>query len=417
MSFEFNPFQIAQYQLAQAAQLMGLDDTTHELLRWPKREFHVRFPVKMDDGKTQVYEGFRVQYNDARGPTKGGIRFHPDETADTIRALAAWQTWRCALIDVPLGGAMGGVICNPKELSPSELERLSRGYVRALGSALGPRTDVPEPDVYTTPQVMAWMADEAAVLAGHNVPGTITGKPLSLGGSKGREDAAARGAMVCIRRAADEIDLDLANATVAIQGYGNAGSNCHKLAAELLGCTVVAVSDSRGGIYDPDGLDYAAVAGHKRSYGSVCQFGHGAQEISNADLLALDVDILIPAALEAVLRGGNAADVQAKIVAELADGPCTPDADQILHDKGVFCLPDFLCNAGGVTVSYFEQVQNAYGFYWDAEMVGQRLDQKMSAAFQDVYDVAARYGVHPRTAAYLIAVARVAEACQLRGWV
>jgi glutamate dehydrogenase (NAD(P)+) len=417
MSQEFNPFQIAQYQLAQAAQLMGLDDTTHELLRWPQREFHVRIPVKMDDGTTRVFEGFRVQYNDARGPTKGGIRFHPDETADTIRALAAWMTWRCALIDVPLGGGMGGVVCNPKELTPGELERLSRGYVRALGSALGPLTDVPEPDVYTTPQVMAWMMDECAVLAGHNVPGTITGKPLPLGGSEGREDAAARGAMVCIRRAADEVGLDLNGATAAIQGYGNAGRNCHKLAVELLGCTVVAVSDSRGGIYDPDGLDYQAVASHKHSYGSVSQYGHGVQEITNADLLALDVDILIPAALEAVLRGDNAAAVQAKVVAELADGPCTPDADQILFDKGVYILPDFLCNAGGVTVSYFEQVQNAYGFYWDAEMVNQRLDQKMSAAFQAVTDVAQRYGVHPRVAAYLIAVARVAEACQLRGWV
>ena len=417
MSYEFNPFQIAQYQLAQAAQLMGLDETTHELLRWPRREFHVRFPVKMDDGKTQIFEGFRVQYNDARGPTKGGIRFHPDETADTIRALAAWQTWRCALVDVPLGGAMGGVVCNPKELSPAELERLSRGYVRALGTAIGPQTDVPEPGMYTTPQVMAWMADEAAVLAGHNVPGMITGKPLPLGGSEGREDAAARGAMVCIRRAAAEIGLDLNGATVAIQGYGNAGRNCHKLAVELLGCTVVAVSDSRGGIHDPNGLDFEGVSNHKQSYGSVSQYGNGAAEITNADLLALDVDILIPAALEAVLRADNAAAVQCKIVAELADGSSTPDADQILQDKGIFCLPDFLCNAGGVIVSYFEQVQNAYGFYWEAEMVGQRLDQAVSAAFQDVYDVAQRYGVHPRVAAYLIAVARVAEACQLRGWV
>jgi glutamate dehydrogenase (NAD(P)+) len=417
MSFELNPFQIAQYQLEQAAQLMGLDDTTHELLRWPLREFHVRIPVKMDDGKTQIFEGFRVQYNDARGPTKGGIRFHPDETVDTIRALAAWQTWRCALVDVPLGGAMGGVICNPKELSLGELERLSRGYVRALGPALGPLSDVPEPGMYTTPQVMAWMMDEAAILAGHNLPGAITGKPLPLGGSKGREDAAARGAMVCIRRAAEEIGLDLNGATVAIQGYGNAGSNCHRLAVEMLGCTVVAVSDSRGGLYDPDGLDYEAVASSKRSYGSVTQYSSSGTIISNADLLELDVDILIPAALEAVLHGDNAAAVKAQIVAELADGPCTPEADQVLHEKGAFTLPDFLCNAGGVIVSYFEQVQNAYGFYWDAEMVDQRLDQAVSAAFQDVYDVAQRYGVHPRVAAYLIAVARVAEACQLRGWV
>jgi glutamate dehydrogenase (NAD(P)+) len=264
---------------------------------------------------------------------------------------------------------------------------------------------------------MAWMMDEAAVLAGHNVPGAMTGKPLPLGGSEGHGDAAARGAMICIRRAAEEIGLDLEGATVAIQGYGNAGSNCHKLAAEMLGCIVVAVSDSRGGIYDSDGLDYEVVSSQKRSYGSVTQTGGGASAISNSELLALDVDILIPAALEAVIRGDNAAAVKAKIVAELADGPCTPDADQILYDKGVSVLPDFLCNAGGVIVSYFEQVQNAYGFYWDAGMVGQRLDLKISAAFQDVSDVTQRYGVHPRVAAYLIAVARVAEACQLRGWV
>jgi glutamate dehydrogenase (NAD(P)+) len=417
MSQEYNPFQIAQYQLAQAAQLMGLDDTTHELLRWPLREFHVRIPVKMDDGTTQVFEGFRVQYNDARGPTKGGIRFHPSETADTIRALAAWMTWRCAVVDVPLGGGMGGVVCNPKELSPAELERLSRGYVRALGPALGPLTDVPEPDVYTTPQVMAWMMDEYATIAGHNVPGMITGKPLPLGGSEGREDAGAQGAMYCISRAAAELGLDLKGATVAIQGYGNAGRYAHKLVAEMLGCSVVAVSDSRGGIYHPEGLDFDDVSSHKRTHGTVVNYGRGSRNISNADLLALEVDVLIPAALEAVLRADNAADVKAKIVAELADGPSTPEADRILHEKDVFCIPDFLCNAGGVTVSYFEQVQNAYGFYWDAEMVDQRLGQKMSAAFQDVYDVAQRYGVHPRVAAYLIAVARVAEACQLRGWV
>jgi glutamate dehydrogenase (NAD(P)+) len=414
---ELNPFEIAQHQLSMAAELMGLDETTHELLRWPMREFHVRIPVKMDDGSTEVFEGFRVQYNDARGPTKGGIRFHPAETIDTIRALAAWMTWRCAVVDVPLGGAMGGVVCNPKQLSPTELERLSRGYVRALGHYIGPVTDVPTPDVYTTPQVMAWMLDEYSAIVGHNVPGAITGKPLALGGSQGREDAAARGGMYCIRKAAEILQMDLKGAKVAIQGYGNAGRYAHELAVDMLGAVVVAVSDSRGGVYNAGGLDYDAVAEHKRTHGTVVNYGAGSKSITNAELLALDVDVLIPAALEGVLRGDNAAGVKAKVVAELADGPATPEADKILHDKRVFVIPDFLCNAGGVTVSYFEQVQNAYGFYWGADLVDERLDQAMSTAFESVYEVAERYGIHARIAAYLIAVARVAEACQLRGWV
>ncbi len=264
---------------------------------------------------------------------------------------------------------------------------------------------------------MAWMMDEYSVLAGHNVPGAITGKPLPLGGSQGREDATARGGMYCIRKAAETLGMNLQGATVAIQGYGNAGRYAHELAVEMLGAVVVAVSDSRGGVYNASGLDYDAVADHKRTYSTVVSYGNGSQSITNAELLALDVDILIPAALEGVLRGDNANDVKAKIVAELADGPATPEADNALFDKGVFVIPDFLCNAGGVTVSYFEQVQNAYGFYWDADLVDERLDRAMSTAFQSVYDVAQRYSIHPRIAAYLIAVARVAEACKLRGWV
>ena len=416
---ELNPFEIAQHQLALAAELMGLDETTHELLRWPMREFRVRIPVKMDDRTTQVFEGFRVQYNDARGPTKGGIRFHPAQTVDTIRALAAWMTWRCAVMDIPLGGGMGGVICNPKELSPDELERLSRGYIRALGHYVGPRTDIPSPDVYTNPQVMAWMMDEYSKMVGYNVPGVITGKPLPLGGSQGRKDAVAKGGMFCIRKAAETLGLDPSQATVAIQGYGNAGRFAHQLAIETLRARIVAVSDSRGGIYCSDGLDFESVSEHKRNNGTVVGYagGKACQNTSNAELLALDVDVLIPAALEGVIRVDNADNVKAKIVAELADGPTTPKADEILFEKGVFVIPDFLCNAGGVTVSYFEQVQNAYGFYWESDLVDERLGQKMSAAFQAVYEVAQRYNIHHRLAAYLIAVARVAEACRLRGWV
>ena len=414
-----NPFQIAQHQLALAAEIMGLDETTHKFLRWPMREFHVRIPVKMDDGTTRIFEGFRVQYNDARGPTKGGIRFHPTETFDTIRALAAWMTWKCAMVDLPLGGGMGGVVCNPKELSPGELERLSRGYIRALGHYVGPETDISAPDVYTTPQIMAWMMDEYSKMVGHNAPGMITGKPIPLGGSQGRMDATARGGTYCIREAAQVLGMDLSQATVAIQGYGNAGRFAHKLIAEILGAKVVAVSDSGGAVHCPDGLDSESVATHKRNTGTVVGYTgcDACKDITNAELLELDVDVLIPAALEGVIRPDNAGNVKAKIVAELADGPTTPEADNILFKKGVFVIPDFLCNAGGVTVSYFEQVQNAYSFYWDVSLVYQRLNQEMTSAFHATYETAQRYNIHNRIAAYLIAVARVAEACKLRGWV
>jgi glutamate dehydrogenase (NAD(P)+) len=425
MPQELNPFEIAQQQLALAAEIMGLDDATHELLRWPMREFHIRFPVRMDNGTTRVFEGFRVQYNDARGPTKGGLRFHPAETFDTVRALGAWMTWKCAVVDIPLGGGKGGVVCNPKELSTGELERLSRGYIRALGHYLGPVLDVPAPDVYTTPQVMAWMMDEYCKMVGHSAPGVITGKPIPLGGSQGRGDATARGGMYCIREAARVLGIELDGgesgpvATVAIQGFGNAGHFAHKLVSEMFGAKVVAVSDSKGGIYCSGGLDFERVAAHKQETGSVVDYqgDDGCRNIRNEDLLALDVEILIPAALEGVIREENAGDIRAKILAELANGPTTPEADEILFANGIFVIPDFLCNAGGVTVSYFEQVQNAYGYYWDEEMVYQRLDQKMSAAFRAVHQVAQRYRIHNRLAAYVVAVSRVAEACRLRGWV
>ena len=415
---DINPFEIAQHQLAMAAEMMGLDDTIHELLRWPMREFHVRFPVKMDDGTTQIFEGFRVQYNDARGPTKGGIRFHIDETFDTIRALAAWMTWKCAVMDLPLGGGKGGVVCNPKVLSPAELERLSRGYVRALGHYLGPQTDVPAPDMYTNPQVMAWMSDEFSKLVGHNVPGVFTGKPIPLGGSQGRDDATARGGMYCLEAAAQSLDVDLSGARFAIQGYGNAGRFAHKLAVEIFGAQVVAVSDSRGGVYAEDGLDFESLVTYKQHNATVVGYGEdGARGITNAELLELDVDVLVPAAMEGMIRADNAPNVHARFVAELANGPTTPEADEILFERGVFVLPDFLCNAGGVTVSYFEQVQNAYGYYWEKPTVYQRLQQKMRTAYQAVHEIAQRYGIHNRLAAYLIAVDRVAEACKLRSWV
>jgi glutamate dehydrogenase (NAD(P)+) len=416
MPEELNPFAIAQKQLDQAAEIMGLDPATHELLRWPLRELHVTLPVRMDDGSIKIFHGFRVQYNDARGPTKGGIRYHPEETIDTVRALAAWMTWKTAVMDVPLGGGKGGIVCNPKEMSERELERLSRAYIRQVGRILGEETDIPAPDVYTTPQIMAWMMDEFSFIRGYNVPGVITGKPIPLGGSQGRGDATARGGMYCVREAARVLGIDLKGATAAIQGYGNAGQFAHILGKELLGLQVVAVSDSRGGIYSPNGLDLEAVITHKQETGSVTSFP-GTQSISNAELLELPVAVLIPSALENQITVANASNIKARIVAELANGPTTPEADEILYKNGVYVIPDFLCNAGGVTVSYFEQVQNAYDYYWDLDTVHDRLDKKMTAAFHAVHDTAQKHGIGNRMGAYVVAVSRVAEACRLRGWV
>jgi len=413
---ERNPFAIAQQQLDEAAEIMQLDSATHELLRWPLRELHVTLPVPMDDGSVKVFRGFRVQYNDALGPTKGGLRFHPEETVNTVRALAAWMTWKTAVVNLPLGGGKGGVICNPKEMSQRELERLSRAYIRQVGRIIGEETDIPAPDVYTNPQIMAWMMDEYSFLRGHNVPGVITGKPIPLGGSQGRGDATARGGMYAIREAGQALGIDLNGGTAAVQGYGNAGSFAHSLGEELLGLEIVAVSDSSGAIYKADGLDSAAVKAHKRETGAVLDFP-GAENITNDELLELDVTVLIPAALENQLTGSNAGNVKARIVAEFANGPTTPEADDILYEKGIYVIPDFLCNAGGVTVSYFEQVQNAYDYYWDEETVYERLDKKMTAAFHAVHETAQQYDVKNRMGAYVVAVGRVAEACKLRGWV
>ena len=413
---ELNPFMIAQRELDTAVEILKLDHATHEMLRWPLRELHVTLPVRMDDGTVHVFPGFRVQYNDARGPCKGGIRYHPAETIDTVRALAAWMTWKTAVVDIPLGGAKGGIVCDPKQLSFGELERLSRAYIRQVGRILGLEKDVPAPDVYTTPQIMAWMMDEFSFLQGYNEFGMITGKPLTLGGSQGRDDATARGGIYCVREAAKVLGLNLEGATTAIQGYGNAGTFAHKLATEMLGLKVLAVSDSRGGIYNEAGLNYRGVTGYKQETGSVIGFP-GAQPISNEELLELPVTVLFPSALENVIRKENAARIKAKIIAELANGPTTPEADTILFENRVYVIPDFLCNAGGVTVSYFEMVQNAYDYYWDLPLVHQRLDQKMTTAFHAVHDTADHYRVHNRLAAYLVAVKRVADAMHLRGWV
>ncbi len=412
---ELNPFKIAQEQLDKAAKIMKLEKEVHALLRVPKQILEVSIPVKMDNGKTEVYRGFRVHYNDARGPTKGGIRFHPEETLDTVKALAAWMTWKTSVVDIPYGGAKGGVICDPKKMSNNELERLARGYVRAIGrSFIGSEVDIPAPDVYTTPQIMAWMMDEYSVIVGHNEPGMITGKPLSVGGSLGRGDATAKGGMYCLREAAKSMGMDLKKVRVAIQGFGNAGQYAHKLVTEMFGSKVVAVSDSKGGIYSEDGLNYSKVMEHKNKTGSVVNYP-GAKSISNEELLELGVDVLIPAALENQIRKDNAGKIKAKIVVELANGPTTPEADEILNKNNILDIPDFLANAGGVTVSYFEWVQNINGYYWSEEEVYEKLDKKMTKAFHDVMEAKKRYNTDPRMAAYIVAVGRVADAVKIRG--
>ncbi|MBN1401206.1 MAG: Glu/Leu/Phe/Val dehydrogenase [Anaerolineae bacterium] len=416
MSSRTNPFVTAQRQLDEAAGLLGLSPAMQAFLRTPMREYHFSIPMQMDDGEYRLFEAFRIQYNDARGPAKGGIRFHPDETIDTVRALSAWMTWKTSVVDIPLGGGKGGVVCDPKSMSTSEVERLSRAYMRRAAHFIGPEQDIPAPDVYTTPQIMAWMMDEYEAMMGRHVPGVITGKPIPLLGSLGRGDATARGGAYVVREAAKALGLNLEGAPAAVQGYGNAGHFAHKLGDELLGLKVVAVSDSKGGIYCEQGLDYDAAMAHKAETGSVVGLP-GTEALTNSELLELPVTVLFPSALENVITQENAGRVRARVVAELANGPTTPEADQILFANGVTVLPDFLCNAGGVTVSYFEQVQNASSYYWTVDEVYSRLDAKMSAAFQAVHEMAERRQIHNRLAAYLVAVNRVAEAVAARGWV
>jgi glutamate dehydrogenase (NAD(P)+) len=413
---ELNPFSIAQQQLDVAAERLGLDAATHEFLRWPQREMKVTLPVRMDDGTFKIFHGYRVQYNTARGPAKGGLRWHPEENIDTVRALSAWMTWKTAVVDIPLGGGKGGVTCNPKTFSSTETERLARAYIRAVASTLSVSKDVPAPDVYTTPQIMGWMMDEYETLMGYHHPGMITGKPIPLGGSEGRGDATARGGVYVTREAAKELGIDLRDKTMAIQGFGNAGQYAALLGSEILGLKLIAASDSTGGIYNPKGLDSKKVVEYKLRNSSLRGFPE-ADAISNEELLELDVTVLFPAALENVITDRNADKIRCKISCELANGPTTPEADEILYQKNIFVLPDFLANAGGVTVSYFEQVQNTYNFYWPLYEVQQRLDEKMTKAFHGVYQMYLKEKVNMRQAAYLVSVARVAEACRLRGWV
>jgi glutamate dehydrogenase (NAD(P)+) len=412
----YNSFEVTQQQVREAAKLLNLDPPTVELLLWPQREFKFTIPVRMDNGVVQIFHGYRIQHNYARGPAKGGIRFHPDETVDTIRALAGWMTWKTAVVDLPLGGGKGGVVCDPRKMSERELEQLARGYVRAVVQQIGIDNDVPAPDVYTNPQTMAWMMDEYETLLQRHQPGAFTDKPLQIGGTEGRRDATARGGVITVREACKAFGID-PTGRFAIQGFGNAGQRAALLHEELLGGgKLVAACDSQGGVYNADGLNPKELVTHKLKTGSVKGFP-GAKPIPRDAVLGLDVDILYPAALENAINDQNADQIKAKIVCELANGPTTPEADIILHKKGIHVIPDILASAGGVTVSYFEMVQDNYSYFWTEELVHQRLDQKLTKAYHSVKDAMREKKVHPRLAAMVVGVARVAEACKLRGWV
>ena len=411
-----NLFENVKKRLCSCSPDLRITPNVEAILKMPVRELHVSLPIRMDDGSIQVFQGFRVQYNDARGPMKGGVRYHPDQTIDTIRGLASIMTWKCALHNLPLGGAKGGVICNPKKMSQGEIERLSRAYIQAISHFIGPDRDIPAPDVYTDSSVMAWMMDEYSRISRKTTFGVITGKPVSLGGSEGREDATARGGWFVIREAAKNIGIVLEGATVAIQGFGNVGAHAAMIGQGEYSVRVVAVSDSRGGVYAKDGLDIRALLDYKKKTGSVRDFP-GARNITNDELLRLDVDILIPAALENVITLDNASRIKARLIAEFANGPVSGDADALLHARGVFILPDILCNGGGVIVSYLEMVQNFNLDHWEGEEVNRRLEKKMVDAYRVVHDLASRNHVPMRQAAYTIAVGRVVKAMKYRGWV
>ncbi|WP_138754960.1 Glu/Leu/Phe/Val family dehydrogenase [Paenibacillus sinopodophylli] len=409
-----NPYQIAQQQIDAAAAHLQLPEHVTQILKQPKRVLSVSFPVRMDDGSIRVFEGYRAQHNDAIGPTKGGIRFHPDVTLDEVKALSMWMSFKCGVVGLPYGGGKGGVICDPRTLSKGELERISRAFMESIADFVGPDKDIPAPDVYTTPQVMGWMMDTYSRMKGVNRPGVITGKPLILGGSKGRNEATAQGCVYTILAALKDMHIPVQNATAAIQGFGNAGRIAARLLSEA-GCKIVAVSDSKGGIYDPNGIDIERISELKDT-SSIREYGEE-YTISNETLLELDVDILVPAALENVITAANADRIKAKIVAEAANGPTTPEADRILASHGITVIPDVLANAGGVTVSYFEWVQNLMNYYWSEQEVLEKLETNMILSYVAVRDLAREHKTDLRTAAYMISIKRIAAAMEARGWI
>ena len=427
MAESMNAFAMAQQQFDHVADLLGLDQQVREMLRWPMREHHMRLPIRMDDGSIRVFQGFRVQHNDARGPNKGGLRFHPAETIDTVRALAMWMTWKCAVADIPLGGGKGGVVIDPATLSVGEKERLCRGFIRSLWCAIGPRQDVPAPDVGTTPQMMGWMMDEYSRIVGKYTPGVITGKPVGGGGSLGRTEATGFGVITTVREAMKRLDLDPTKTVAAIQGFGNVAQYAAKGFIDHLGGKVVCVSywdrEDRAAytVSKEDGIDPDFLMGITDQYGSIdkAQAKEAGYRIEDANAwIAKEADVLIPAALEGQINAETVHNIckRVKILAEGANGPTTPEADAVLKDCGIFVIPDFLCNAGGVTTSYFEGVQNDMNFYWTKKEVLEKLDDKMTQAFDGVFEMARTQEVYMRDAAYMVAIHRVVKAMELRGW-
>ena len=427
MERAYNPYATAQAQFDNVAAIIGIDDGTRDLLRQPLREFHVLIPVHMDDGSTRVFKGFRIQHNDARGPAKGGVRFHPHETVDTVRALSMWMTWKCAMVDIPLGGGKGGVICDPHNLSESEQERLCRGWVRQLSRVMGPCVDVPAPDVMTNAKHMLWMLDEYETIHGGRYPGFITGKPVGMGGSLGRTEATGYGVIYILREALKDLGIDPRGTTAAIQGFGNVARYAGSLYSSL-GGTVVAVSCWDNGtkqsftVRKKDGLDMAMLIDITNSYGTIDRekaLAAGCEVLPGDDWISQDVDILIPAAMENQITADNAGRIskQVRIIAEGANGPTTPDADEAIKERGIFVIPDFLANAGGVTCSYFEQVQSNTNFFWEKEEVLRRLDSQLTSAYRALYDLALKRKMYMRDAAYVIAINRVVQAVKMRGWI
>ncbi len=414
MAENLNLFTSTQAVIQEALQKLGYDESMYELLKEPLRMLEVRIPVKMDDGSVKVFTGYRAQHNDAVGPTKGGVRFHPQVSEEEVKALSMWMTLKAGIVDLPYGGGKGGVICDPRQMSMGEVERLSRGYVRATSQIVGPTKDIPAPDVFTNSQIMAWMMDEYSRMDEFNSPGFITGKPIVLGGSQGRDRATAQGVTIVIEEAAKRKNIDIKGARVVIQGFGNAGSFLAKFMSDL-GAKVIAISDAYGALHDPEGLDIDYLLDRRDSFGTVTTLFENT--ITNQELLELDCDILVPAAIENQITADNAHNIQAKIVVEAANGPTTTEATKILYDRGILLVPDVLASAGGVTVSYFEWVQNNQGYYWSEEEVNEKLLKKMVEAFDNVYNVAETRNIDMRLAAYMVGVRKTAEASRFRGWV
>ncbi|MGV3466765.1 MAG: Glu/Leu/Phe/Val family dehydrogenase [Heyndrickxia sp.] len=414
MEENLNLFTSTQDIIKEALEKLGFNDEMYELLKEPLRVLMVRIPVRMDDGTVKVFQGYRSQHNDAVGPTKGGVRFHPEVNEDEVKALSMWMTLKCGIVGLPYGGGKGGIVCDPRTMSMNEIERLSRGYVRAISQIVGPTKDIPAPDVYTNSQIMAWMMDEYSRLRENDSPGFITGKPIVLGGSEGREKATAQGVTICIEEAAKKRGINLNGARVVIQGFGNAGSYLAKFLHDY-GAKVIGISDAYGALHDPDGLDIDYLLDRRDSFGTVTTLFENT--ITNKELLELDCDILVPAAISNQITADNAHNIKASIIVEAANGPTTMEATKILNDNGVLLVPDVLASAGGVTVSYFEWVQNNQGYYWSEEEVNEKLRKKLVASFNNVYNTAETRRVNMRLAAYMVGLRNAAEASKFRGWV